>query len=174
MQLTEAPPEEMVLPPGDGHILVSMTTATAYRLPLAMLFAEALLSHGLIGAAAKGNILLALQEAVANSVVHGNLELHSPRRAFENMRAYWAEIRRRLADPVKANRRVTINARIRDGLVTITITDQGRGYNPDTVQARDPSRPHGKGLKLISQLVLARDVTLGGRQHALTFAREMD
>lgn len=170
--LRQSPPEEMVIAPGDDHMVVSMTTATAYRLPLAMLFTEALFDHGMIGQAAKGNILLALQEAVANSVVHGNLELHSPRRAFENMRAYWAEIRRRLADPQKASRRVTLAAHIRDGLITITVTDQGRGYNPDTIQERDPSRPHGKGLKLIGQLALARDVGLGGRQHTLTFARE--
>ncbi|WP_291718008.1 SpoIIE family protein phosphatase [Magnetospirillum sp. 64-120] len=166
------PPEELLQPPGDNQIMVSMTTATAYRLPLAMLFTDALFAQGLIAEAAKGGILLALQEAVANSVVHGNLELHSPRRAFENMRAYWAEIRSRLADPIKANRLITLDARIRDALIAITVTDQGRGYNPDMVQSRDPSRPHGKGLKLISQLALSRDVTQGGRQHVLTFARD--
>jgi len=166
------PPEELLQPPGDNHLLVSMTTATAYRLPLAMLFTESLFTQGLIAEAAKGGILLALQEAVANSVVHGNLELHSPRRAFENMRAYWAEIRNRLADPIKANRLVTLDARVRDSLIVVTVTDQGRGYNPDSVQSRDPSRPHGKGLKLISQLSLAREVAQGGRQHILTFARD--
>ncbi|MGE4281600.1 MAG: SpoIIE family protein phosphatase [Magnetospirillum sp.] len=170
--LAAAPPEELLQPPGDQQILASLTTATAYRLPLAMMFTESLFTQGLIAEAAKGGILLALQEAVANSVVHGNLELHSPRRAFENMRAYWAEIRNRLADPVKADRLVTLDARVRDGLIVITVTDQGRGYNPDSVQARDPSRPHGKGLKLISQLSLAREVAQGGRQHILTFARD--
>lgn len=172
--LGQEPPAELAAPPQDDTMLLSVTTATAYRLPLPMLFTEALHRQGMIGETAKGNILLALQEAVANSVVHGNLELHSPRRAFENMRAYWAEIRNRLADPVKAGRRVTIEARVRDALIVVTVTDQGRGYNPDSVQARDPSRPHGKGLKLISQLALARDVALGGRQHALTFTRERD
>lgn len=170
--IAAAPPEELLQPPGDNQLLVAMTTATAYRLPMAMLFTEALFTQGLIAETAKGGILLALQEAVANSVVHGNLELHSPRRAFENMRAYWAEIRNRLADPAKANRLVTLDARVRDGLIVVTVTDQGRGYNPDSIQARDPSRPHGKGLKLISQLALAREVAQGGRQHILTFARD--
>lgn len=172
-QLTQTPPEELVLPPGDNHLLASLTTSTAYRLPLAMLFCDSLVAHGMIGEAAKSNVLLALQEAIANGVVHGNLELHSPRRAFENMRAYWAEIRRRLADPVKAKRRITVDAHLRDNVVLITVTDQGRGYNPDTVQTRDASRPHGKGLKLISQLALTREIAHGGRQHTLSFAREI-
>lgn len=172
-QLGDEPPEELVLPPSDTHMLVSLTTATAYRLPLAMLFCDGLQARGMVGETAKSNILLALQEAIANGVVHGNLELHSPRRAFENMRAYWAEIRNRLADPAKANRRITIDCHLREDQISITITDQGRGYNPDTVQDRDPSRPHGKGLKLIGQLAAGSDVTLGGRQHTLIFAREI-
>ena len=173
-QLGEEPPEELVLPPSDTHMLVSLTTTTAYRLPLAMLVCDSLLARGLISEQAKGSILLALQEAIANGVVHGNLELHSPRRAFENMRAYWAEIRNRLADPAKARRRITIDCHLRDDQICITVTDQGRGYNPETVQDRDPSRPHGKGLKLISQLTAGIEVGLGGRQHALTFARELN
>lgn len=173
-QLAQHPPEELALTPNDQGLLASLLTTTAYRLPLAMLFCDALIAQGFIGTRAKSGILLALQEAVANGVVHGNLELHSPRRAFENMRAYWAEIRTRLTDPVKARRRITLDAHIRETRIVITITDQGRGYNPDLVQHRDASRPHGKGLKLIWQLSLAGDVGQGGRQHTLTFARELD
>ena len=170
--LEQMPPEELAMPAGPDRLLVSLTTTTAYRLPVAMLFCEALAAQGLTSPAAKGNILLSLQEAVANGVVHGNLELHSPRRAFENMRAYWAEIRRRLSDPEKANRRITLDAHIHDKLLHITVTDQGRGFNPEQVQNRDPARPHGKGLKLINQLTMASEISLGGRQHTLTFARD--
>lgn len=170
-RLRQDPPEHLMLVSGAGQMLVALTTASAYRLPLAALFAEALRRASLIDDAAKEAVLLALQEAIANGVVHGNLEMHSPRRASENMRAYWAEIRARLADPVKGARLITLDARIHDGLLTIAVTDEGRGFNPDQIQQRDPSRPHGKGLRLIHQLTLSADIAQGGRQHVLTFSR---
>ena len=167
--LRHPPSEELILPPGNHHLLASLTTATAYRLPLATLFCDALIAQDLADPTAKGDILLALQEAVANGVVHGNLEMHSPRRAFENMRAYWEEIRQRLADPALAERRITLAAWRDNHLLSITVTDQGRGFNPEAVQATDPSKPHGKGLRLINQLALGSQFGLGGRQHLLSF-----
>lgn len=170
-RLRQDPPEHLVLASGQRQVLAALTTATAYRLPLASLFCEALCQARIIDEDAKGGVLLALQEAVANGVIHGNLEMHSPRRASENMRAYWAEIRSRLADPAKGQRLISVDARVRDGLLIIAVTDEGRGFNPDQIQQRDPTRPHGKGLRLIHQLTLSSEVALGGRQHVLTFSR---
>ena len=71
-----------------------------------------------------GGIALAVREAVANAIKHGNR-----------------------ADPEK---RVEVEVEVGDGEVAIRVTDQGSGFDPS--QVRDPRepenllRPNGRGL----------------------------
>lgn len=78
------------------------------------------------------NIELSLREALANAIVHGNLE-----------------------DPSK---RVYVVCRCTtDGEVSITVKDEGHGFDPDAVA--DPTarenrlRPHGRGIHLMKTLM---------------------
>jgi serine/threonine-protein kinase RsbW len=92
------------------------------------------------------DISLALSEALANAVIHGNRE-----------------------DP---NKKVDICALCESpDQFRLVITDEGQGFQPDTVA--DPTMRenllsnHGRGLFLIRQLMDEMEFRLGGRQIVL-------
>lgn len=95
---------------------------------------------------------IALDEALANAVIHGNLEVSSDLREdgcdiFEQMIAH-----RRLMAPWR-DRRVTIAVRVSPEVLTCTMTDEGRGFDVRSVpDPTDPARLYrasGRGLLLI-------------------------
>lgn len=77
------------------------------------------------------NIELAIAEAAANSILHGNRN-----------------------DPAK---KVTIKVILNAATISISFTDQGKGFNPDEVP--DPTKPEnllkgsGRGVHIIKSLV---------------------
>lgn len=97
-------------------------------------------------------ITMALREAVANAIDHGNLELDSAMRDEDG--AGYNELGRERAgqDPWQ-DRRVTITSRVTPDQVRYTIIDQGPGFDPSSLP--DPLDPenllkaHGRGLMLI-------------------------
>lgn len=82
------------------------------------------------GSRARLNLRVALGEALANAILYGNRQ-----------------------DPQK---RVRVRAELRPGEAVVTITDEGPGFDPDSVE--DPTRPenrdrsHGRGLFLLRSL----------------------
>jgi serine/threonine-protein kinase RsbW len=86
-------------------------------------------------------IELALREALANAIVHGNCQ-----------------------DPHK---RVYLRCRCTtDGEVSITVSDEGHGFNPDEIPspiaADNLLRTHGRGIYLIRTLMDEVDFQQGG------------
>ena len=94
---------------------------------------------------------LCMNEALANAIVHGNLQVPSSlkqedRQKFDDLLA------KRQADPAYASRRVAVNYRLDDGQLMIEIEDQGGGFDPR--QLPDPNDPEamlssGRGILLI-------------------------
>jgi len=82
------------------------------------------------GPRARLNLKVALGEALANAILYGNRQ-----------------------DPEK---KVRVQAELRPGEVVVTVTDEGRGFDPSAVE--DPTRPenldrsHGRGLFLLRSL----------------------
>lgn len=97
-------------------------------------------------------ITMALREAVANAIDHGNLELDSDMRD-EDGPAYSELGRQRASQEPFSNRRVTITSRVTPDQVRYTIMDQGPGFDPSSLpDPLDPEnllRAHGRGLMLI-------------------------
>ena len=56
-------------------LLVCLSTRSAYHLPVARKFVTSLRHRGLIGDGVASSVEMAVQEAFANSLIHGNLEL---------------------------------------------------------------------------------------------------
>lgn len=77
------------------------------------------------------NLRVGLTEALANAMLYGNAR-----------------------DPRK---RVRIDAQVSEGVLTIRVTDEGRGFNPATVKdptlPRNRMRPGGRGIFLIKKLM---------------------
>lgn len=101
-------------------------------------------------------ISVAVQEAIANAIYHGNLELDSELRQDDESIFYrLAEERRRVSEYAK--RRVRVEATLSASEVRVLIQDDGPGFNPSEV--RDPTeeinmdRIGGRGLLLIRTLM---------------------
>lgn len=101
-------------------------------------------------------ISVAVQEALANAIYHGNLELDSELRQDDESIFYrLAEERRRA--PEYSNRRVRVEATLSATEVRLLIQDDGPGFNPSDV--RDPTeeinlgRIGGRGMLLIRTLM---------------------
>lgn len=97
-------------------------------------------------------VAVALREALANAIHHGNLELSSE--LLEADEAQFAQLREtRMRQAPYANRRVRIIARETRTEVTYTIADEGRGFDPTALpDPTDPAnldRRSGRGLFLI-------------------------
>jgi anti-sigma regulatory factor (Ser/Thr protein kinase) len=111
--------------------------------------AEAL---GFTDSAALVRIGVALEEALLNAILHGNLELNSALR--EDGDAPFlalAEERRRQA-PYR-DRRVAVSARLTRAELAFVIRDEGPGFDltslPDPTDPANLERPSGRGLLLI-------------------------
>ncbi len=101
-------------------------------------------------------ISVAIQEAIANAIYHGNLELDSELRQEDESIFYNLAEERRHANEY-AQRRVRVKATLTTTEVRLRIQDDGPGFNPASV--RDPTeeinldRIGGRGLLLIRMLM---------------------
>ncbi len=95
---------------------------------------------------------IALEEALSNAIIHGNLEVTSELRGVDDD-AYAKLITERESQAPYNQRRVKVTASFDRSRALIIIRDQGRGFNKDKVP--DPQLPenmcraHGRGLLLI-------------------------
>ncbi len=94
----------------------------------------------------------ALDEAFQNAYFHGNLEVSSKLREEDDSRYYDLAESRRQLDPYK-DRKIHLEARFTDDDLTITIRDDGPGFDPQEVP--DPTVPEmlerasGRGMLLM-------------------------
>lgn len=170
--LPAEPGERLIAAIERGGMVASVSTGTAYRFELAARFAAALGHRRAMPKALTGRIELALQEAVANALVHGNLEVSSdPRGDAAGYAAYCATISERLGRPDLSRRRVEIVAQPVRGGVEICVADQGAGYdmNTELARVRHADAKAGRGLKIIATMARRVEARDGGRQIAMVF-----
>ena len=111
---------------------------------------------GKISLETKLRLDLAYQEALANSLEHGNLELRSCwKEQFdaEGIDRFSREKASRLADPVYADRAIRLLTHYRPNRLTIVIEDQGHGFLADESQQKLSASSellcHGRGLAIM-------------------------
>ena len=95
---------------------------------------------------------VALEEALANALYHGNLEISSSLKDQDD-RAFYALAKERRELLPYRDRRIYVDARRGHEEVTVVIRDEGQGFDPATLpDPTDPEnldRAHGRGLLLI-------------------------
>jgi phosphoserine phosphatase RsbU/P len=129
-------PQEEI--PPDRALILSVTTLSAYQLPVARVFLAALDRRLSFAADVRERAETALQEAVASAVVHGNLAISSSGWGdFEFFRRLELSIERRLANRRLAYRRIVMAARWTPDLLSLSVRDQGRGADRDTSRGPD-------------------------------------
>lgn len=112
---------------------------------------------GLVDDTSRVQVAIALEEALLNSLYHGNLELSSEE--LEEMRSTLVSSRHsdpigeRRAQAPYCDRRIHVSARISRDEARFVIRDEGKGFDPDGVP--DPADPEnltkasGRGLVLM-------------------------
>ena len=155
-----------------GGFYMALSTATAYRIEPAHLFCAAL-AHRLTLSEARAEALqLAVHEALANGIIHGNLEMTSQgRQSLDAFADYCRTIDGRLAEPRLAGRWIEVFATWDDAQVMITVADGGQGYDPATVNDADCAGKSGRGLQLIHSLAQVVERSDGGRSITMRFDR---
>jgi anti-sigma regulatory factor (Ser/Thr protein kinase) len=114
-------------------------------------------------------LMMALHEALTNSVIHGNLGISSVLKE-QGDDVFARAVAERCADPVYACRVVDISATYNSGSATWIFTDQGAGFDVATVLRRldsdepDLTRPSGRGLLMIRAFVDEMRYEEGGRR----------
>ncbi len=155
-----------------------LSTATAYRVEPAAALAASLAACGLCNEALIWRIEVALSEALANALLHGNLETNKLLRSSSEAYADYANhLDRRLHDDSFANRSVCIFARINAGWLTLEVVDEGNGFDksrrghPATADINDTfGLPSGRGLLVTSAMADRIRHRNGGRRLDLGFA----
>jgi CheY-like chemotaxis protein len=99
------------------------------------------------------NIALALREAIANAMFHGNLEIPPHVREERGVKGFNEEIERRRETAPYRDRRVTIEYELTGDFVEYFIEDEGPGFKySELPDPRDPQnflKDSGRGLLII-------------------------
>lgn len=120
--------------------------------PLVSHILEGVTLIGLCDETERTRIGVALAEALANALYHGNLEVSSELREVDD-NAYAALVEQRRQESPYRDRRIFVDSRISRAEAVWTIRDEGRGFDPESLA--DPTDPanfekaSGRGLLLI-------------------------
>lgn len=95
---------------------------------------------------------VALQEALTNACLHGNLEVDSALREIDH-RQYYDLAKERMTATPYSQRRIYVTARYKLDSAEFCIRDEGPGFNraalPDPTDPSNIERPCGRGLLLM-------------------------
>ena len=124
-------------------------------------FARFLLNTGFCKADEFHQFYVAFTETLINAVEHGNLELSSSIKEddFEKIKLFEELRSSRLKDPHYGKRRVSITFLYNQDCFSLTVTDQGKGFNwreyvTDKNQFFHVSaKPYGRGFMLIHHVI---------------------
>ncbi len=116
---------------------------------------ESILSElGIYDPSARLQVAMALDEALTNAMVHGNLEVSSELRRIEEGRPYSQQIQERQSLAPYRDRRVTFCFQANRSTATFTIGDEGPGFQvnevSDPTDSANLEREGGRGLLLIN------------------------
>ena len=142
------------------------------KIPLTIL--DNLYDAGIIDRRTHLKMLLAFQEALTNSLEHGNLELKSEWKMDFNdqgMDKFTLLKKSRLDDPVYANRKIYLGTSYHNGLLTIAIRDDGKGFIVGSLKLKRDAPVslefHGRGTKIMTAIMDEVTFTDNGRQIVL-------
>lgn len=109
-------------------------------------------------------VAVGLQELMINAVEHGNLEIDAEQKQALILSNSWRdEIDRRLDDPEFRDRIVIVNFQRGERMISITIQDEGAGFDHQSVATADmPTEGYrGRGIALARDLSFSSVAYLG-------------
>ncbi|MDA1013437.1 MAG: ATP-binding protein [Planctomycetota bacterium] len=131
---------------------------------------------GIRGMAERHRIAVPLEEAMVNAVIHGNLELASSDKE-KGDDYFWSEVQRRCRSHPYSTRAVRVIVDLSDDSMTVSIRDEGPGFDPDEVANPTDSEnleiPSGRGLLLMRSFMDEVDFNDMGNEVTLTAHRSV-
>lgn len=156
-------------------LVISLTTRSAHRALTGAVLSRAVLERGIIAHGMVAGVGGAVQEAIANAVIHGNLGLSFGTDEFEDLGGFHRAVADRLAAPDAAQRRVTVDIDWTAADVTVAVSDEGQGFEAPAIDSADldPAgfAPTGRGLILMRALASRVEFDSAGRRVRLAFTR---
>lgn len=130
---------------------------------------EQLINAGRIDLITANRLKLCFQEALTNSLDHGNLELESGWKdeVDENGLDKYTKIRKsRLQDDKFSTRLIFIDAEFDGSRLSVMIKDQGKGFDitKKIKEAKDNQDNHGRGLFLMNRILDEVSYRKGGTE----------
>lgn len=153
-------------------LLVRVSTAMALRRDLAGPLATALCQRLPQARHIATALRTAMQEAIGNAVMHGNLGLPSSLRAKSHGLADFARLMEsRATNPLYARRPVTIAAKWNARDLVVTVEDRGDGFDPAGHGGRLPAATaiSGRGLAEIRFACRRVNILAQGRRISMRF-----
>lgn len=140
---------------------------------------ERLLATGKISLSTKLRLELVLQEAIANALEHGNLELESSWKdqIDADGKDHFSTVRKeRLADAKYNNREILLEMLYKDAELVIKVSDEGAGFDHEAQQKvveapesdSDLIKFHGRGVPIIKGIMDEVRFEDGGRTIVMT------
>jgi anti-sigma regulatory factor (Ser/Thr protein kinase) len=131
------------------HLGLVLTTRSAYRHPIAKIFVDAIAERIELSNDVHERAHTALQEAVMNAVMHGNLGLGSDLRDDLNgLEQTHQNIEQLLAVPRVASGAVRVDAIWNSALLILMVRDSGAGFEKDKLPSAEQwhaAGHHGSG-----------------------------
>lgn len=135
------------------RLTLRISTRVAATLAVACAFTSALVARVPRLEARRWDVEGALQEAIGNAVIHGNLGLASDLRcSLEGLARFGRLMESGLADPILAAKPILIDSHWTESALTLSVTDQGRGFDPLSLATPMPGAKFGRGLSTIRTL----------------------
>lgn len=139
----------------EEHQFYTIPNDLQYTLPLIDLLTDKLERIGICDDAEMTNVRFALDEALVNAVVHGNLDIESSIKgaSLEQMLEFNKIVKERGEKEPYSKRKVMVSRNLTRDFVSFSIEDQGNGFNwrslPDNLDEMELLSSHGRGLFLI-------------------------
>lgn len=127
---------------------LSISTQTAFRQPVAEVFAAHLAALCEIPPLIVSDIKTCLQEAIMNSIIHGNLGIVPDTLQSDQFMSYLERVAAAISNPDLARKRISIYCWIQPKHVSICVSDQGNGFSVHQAPLCI-DMPYGRGLPLI-------------------------
>jgi CheY-like chemotaxis protein/anti-sigma regulatory factor (Ser/Thr protein kinase) len=142
------------------------------RLPAVIGFLQDWAAHfGICDERNRARIGIALEEALLNGLIHGNLEISSELRQREDGSFERLIEQRRHAEPY-CSRRLRIASRLTHETVSFSIRDEGPGFDvssiPDPTDPENLLKPSGRGLLLMASFMDRVDFNESGNEVTMT------
>ncbi|MGJ4951994.1 ATP-binding protein [Bradyrhizobium sp. HKCCYLS20291] len=133
-----------------GHLSLVVTTRSAYKHCIVKVFIHAMEHRTALSEDLRVRVYSAVQEALMNAVLHGNLQINPESRgSFDGLLAAHEAIESKLTSSDVAQAPIRMDALWDQAQLRVLVHDSGAGYEPEAVECRAGEDSMGRGLAIL-------------------------